>query len=465
MKKLILFSIFALTAVLPGYSQTKVKIINIQNSIINPITVGYIERGLKKAEIDNGILIIELDTPGGLLQSTEEIVKLILNTGVPVITYIYPRGAKAASAGVFIGYASHILAMSPSTRIGAAHPLIGPAKWGSLDPELKKKILNDTVSWAQNIARQRNRSALFIEEAVKKSVSVTETEAIKGWGNKPKDEGRGVRDEKDKKKKEEGKEKLIVAPPETREEPSGKIADVIADDIGDLLKKINNTTVTTVKGQIKIATDAVAIEEINLTGREKFLDTIINPNIAYLLLLIGVVGLIVEMTAPGVSVPGITGIICLIASFYALSILPVNYAGIALIILGLIFFIAEAFTPAFGGLLLGGIISFTLGSIMLFNQREFLTVSLKIILPIVASVAALILFLLGKVIAARKQKPKTGNEGMLNQPATAYTDIAGEGKVFLRGEIWDAQSDEPIKKGESVIITKIEGLRVWVKKK
>jgi membrane-bound serine protease (ClpP class) len=427
LKRYILFlsllSIYSLTLSSICLAETKVKLLTIHEDIINPVTADYVERGLKEAEKANALLIIKLDTPGGLLKSTEKIVKLILSSPVPVITYIYPKGGRAASAGVFISYASHILAMSPSTHIGAAHPVIGGGKWSSLGEEAKKKIINDTLAWAKNISQQRKRPFSFIRDAIEKSISITEEEALKR-----------------------------------------KVCDLVAEDINTLLKKIDNKIVTTSAGEIKISTKKFSIEEINFTPREKFLNTLIEPNIAYLLLTLGFLGLIFEVTHPGFGFPGIAGIICLILSFYAFSILPVNYAGLTLIVVGLIFFVVEAFTPTFGMFTLGGVISFILGSLMLFHQGEFIRVSFKVIASLTITLSALSIFLLSKIIASLREKPKVGSEALLNKEALAHTDIMKEGKVILRGEIWDAVG-EGIRKGDKVIIEKVEGLKLYVKKK
>jgi membrane-bound serine protease (ClpP class) len=421
MKKIIIL-LFLLFPV-PLFPDTSIKVLTLQEKIINPVTAEYIKRGIKEAEKTNSILIIKLDTPGGLLKSTEEIVKLILNSPVPVITYVYPKGAKAASAGVFISYASHILAMSPSTRIGAAHPVLGGGSWGKLDEEMKKKILNDTLSWAKNIAQQRKRPFSFIKDAIQKSISLTEEEALR----------KGV-------------------------------CDLIAEDINDLVKKIDGRTVKTSLREVKISTKKFSWEEIELTRREKFLHALIEPNIAYLLLTLGFLGLIFEVTHPGFGFPGVAGIIFLLLSFYAFSILPTNYAGISLIVLGLTFFVAEAFTPTFGMFTLGGTISFLLGSVMLFNQPGFARVSFKIIIPAVVSLAGLSFFLLTKIIASFRQRPRVGKESLVGKEAIAYSDIQNEGKVILGNEIWNAIG-ENIKKGERVVVEKIDGLKLYVKKK
>jgi len=422
------FLFLLLLSLLPSltYCQTKIKVLTIQGNIINPVTADRIEKGLRKAEEENCLLVLKIDTPGGLLKSTERIVKLLLNSSIPVITYVYPRGAKATSAGTFIGYASHILAMSPSTHIGAAHPVIGGGSWGNIGEEMQKKIMNDSLAWAKNISQIRKRPFKFLKDAIEESISITEVQALK----------RGV-------------------------------SDLTAIDLDELIRKIDGLTVETTKGKVKLSTKETSVEEIPLTNREKFLDAIINPNIAYLLFTLGFLGLIFEVTHPGFGFPGIAGIICLILAFYAFSVLPVNYAGLTLIILGIIFFIVEAFTPTFGMFTLGGVSSFFLGSVMLFNQPHLIKVSYKFILPLVFTFAGLSLFILGKVIATLRLKPRVGQEALIGQEATVLTGIKVKkgGKVFLEGGIWIARADEKINKGQVVIVTKASGLRLHVRLK
>ena len=422
------FFILAFLLLFPSlsYCQTKIKVLAIQEDIINPVTADRLEKGLQKASEDNSILVLKLDTPGGLLKSTEKIVKLILNSPIPVITYVYPQGARAASAGTFIGYASHILVMSPSTHIGAAHPVIGGGSWGNIDEEMQKKIINDTLAWAKNISQARKRPFSFLKDAIEKSISITEKQALK----------RGV-------------------------------CDLIEVDLNELIRKIDGLVVQTSRGKMKLSTKDFLIEEIPLTNREKFLGAIIDPNIAYLFLTLGFLGLIFEVTHPGFGFPGIAGIICLTLSFYAFSILPINYAGLTLIVLGIIFFVVEAFTPTFGLFTLGGVASFFLGSTMLFNQPQFIKVSLKFILPLVLALAGLSLFILSKTIAILRLRPRVGREALIAQEATALTDIKAnkKGKIFLEGGIWIAEADEKINKGQIVIVTKVSGLTLQVKRK
>ncbi|MCD6583068.1 MAG: nodulation protein NfeD [Candidatus Omnitrophica bacterium] len=422
MKKIFLSLILAFLP-LPIFAQ-QLKLITISDYIIGPPTVAYIKRGLKEAERKDAILIIQLDTPGGLLKSTQEITKLLLNTSVPVVTYIAPKGARVASAGVFISYASHILAMAPSTHIGSAHPILGGGSWGKLSKEVKEKIINDTLAWAENLANQRNRPVKFIKEAIRKSISITEKEA-KRLG----------------------------------------VCEVVAKNLEDLKEKLQGMKVIINGKMISLTTRNFSIEKIPFSGRERFLNIIIDPNIAYLLLTLGFLGLIFEVTHPGFGFPGIAGILCLILSLYALTILPVNYAGVALIILGIIFLVAEVFTPTFGMFTFAGITSLLLGSLFMFNQPRLVKVSYKIFVPVILSFAILSLFLLGKIISSQRQKPKTGIEGLVGKEGIALTDIDKKGKVLVHSEVWNAFSSDKIKKEEKVVIEKVEGLNLFVKRK
>lgn len=416
-----LFFLFLIPLLCPAQ---KIKIATIKNYIINPITAQYIIRGLEKAERENAIFILQLDTPGGLLKSTEKIVKYFLSSPTPIITYITPSGARAASAGVFISYASDIIAMNPSTHIGAAHPVIGVDSWGKLSKEVKNKVLNDTIAWAKTIAEERNRPVKFIQDAITKSKSITAKEAIKQ-----------------------------------------KVCDIIATDLSELIKKLDGKTVVIQKEKVTLKTAHAKIEEIPFTYREKILNAIIDPNIAYLLFTLGFLGLIFEITHPGFGFPGIAGTICILLAFYAFSILPLNYAGLALILLGIIFLIVEVFTPAFGMFTIGGVTSLVLGSMMLFNQPLLIKVSFKVFLPLIGTLTLFTLFLLNRAISIHRLKVITGKEGIIGEEGTAYTDINKTGKVFLHGEIWNASSPYPIKKGEEVIVVGLERLKLVVKKK
>jgi membrane-bound serine protease (ClpP class) len=426
----ITFLILATFLCIPVPAQTsppQIEVLDISNMIINPVVAEIINQGITKAKnSDAECLIIRLDTPGGLLETTQGIVKKILNSEVPVVVYVWPSGARAASAGVFITLASHVAAMAPSTHIGAAHPVLANQSWGKIDEEMKKKITNDTVIWIKTIAEKRNRNRVWAAQAVEESVSISEKEAL----NK-------------------------------------EVIDIVATDLNDLIEQLNGREIITASGTLVLNTKNAKLNFIPLSWRQKFLNAIINPNIAYLLFTLGFLGLLYEITHPGFGFPGLAGIICLLLAFYAFQILPTNYAGLALIVFGLIMFVAEAFTPTFGAFTLGGITAVIFGSIMLYNQPyEFLRVSLKIIIPIAVALGAISVFLVSLAVKAHRKKSALGAKGLVGQTAKALSRVsARKGKVFIHGEIWNALSDEKIAKGDEVVIVEIKGLTLKVRKK
>ncbi len=402
----------------------EVRIITLDDSTITPVIEEYISDTLKQCENEKNYLLIQINTPGGLLKPTQNIVQALLNSTTPTIAYIAPRGTRAASAGTFIGYACHILAMAPSTRLGAAHPILGGGSWGDFSPEIKTKLINDTLAWAKNIALMRNRPFSFLERSIQESVSLTEQEAEKE-----------------------------------------KIIDCVAENIDDLLQKIDGKEISLPeKKTMRLETKNSQQKHSNLNQRQKILTVFANPNIAYLFLVFGFLGLIFEITHPGTAFPGILGTIALVLSFYSFQILPVNYAGVILIVAGIVFFIIEAFTPAFGVLTLGGIIAFIFGSIMLFRNPSIFSVSLSLVVPIALALAFWSIFILGKALKERVKKPRSGQDALVGREGIAQTDIAPHGKVFIRGELWNASSTEKIRAGEKVIIEKTQALTLFVKK-
>lgn len=442
-------------------------VLTIDNKVINPVIADYVSDGIEKGENEGYAgVIIRMDTPGGLLESTRAIVKKIMNAGIPVIVYVAPSGSRAGSAGVFITLASHVAAMAPSTNIGAAHPVtVGPG--GKNERSLKKaieeltdalksqkkkdrtpaarepqepkkpkvlsenpleeKVLNDTLAWIETIAKNRSRNADWARTAVEQSVSITEKEAFEK-----------------------------------------KVIDLIAVDMHDLLKKIDGKNIALAEKSITLATRGAGLDSLDLTLPQKILNTIIDPNIAYILLLAGFLGLFIEITHPGVYVPGIIGVISLIVAFYAFSVLPINFAGVLLIILAIILFVAEALTPAtFGVLTLAGAVCMLLGSLMLINSPfSGLAVSLKIILPFVFATAAIVIFLAGNVFRAHRKKVLSGTEALIGQTGTASTDILEEGQTFVAGELWTAvnASAEPIRKGEKIKVVGVDKIKLIVSK-
>ena len=402
--------------------KSEVMVISV-NSVINPVTAEFIKKSIEKANKKTvEALIIELDTPGGLDTSMRSIVKDIIGSSVPVIVYVAPSGSRAASAGVFITLAAHIAAMAPGTNIGAAHPVgIGE----KMDKTMLEKATNDAAAYIKSIAEKRGRNIKWSEDAVRKSISATEKEALKE-----------------------------------------NVIDLVAADISSLLSKINGKKVQTTWGEKVINTGNTIVIREEMGIRYRILNLISDPNIAYILMLLGFYGLFFELTNPGSLFPGVIGGICLILAFYAFQTLPVNYAGLLLIILAIILFILEVKIVSHGILTIGGVISMTIGSLMLFESpAPFMKLSLSIILPAVIITALFFTVTLGLAFKAYKRKPVTGSEGLIGERGIAVTDITEDrGMVALHGERWSAYSEEPITKGEKIIVESVSGLNVKVRK-
>ncbi|HAP67587.1 MAG TPA: serine protease [Nitrospinae bacterium] len=416
---LILLSLFFLQ--IQSFSEDRHAVVLKVDGVINPVSAEYIIGGIKEASFSKAeLLIIQLDTPGGLDTSMRMIIKEMMASSVPIVVYVSPSGSRAASAGAFITIAAHIAAMSPGTNIGAAHPV---NMGGNMDSEMSKKIENDASAYIISLAKKRGRNEVWAEKAVRKSVSISEDEA----------------------KKE-------------------NIVDIITENLDTLLKDINGRKIE-VEGGVKIInTEGVKLKHIEMSLRQKILDTLSNPNIAYMLMLLGFYGLFFELSNPGAILPGIVGAISLILAFYSFQTLPVNYAGLLLILLGIILFILEIKVVSYGALSLGGIISLVLGSMMLIESpAPYMKISLYLILPAAAGTAAFFLFLVGAGIKAQRKKPTTGKEGLVGEAGVAQSDIKVEGKVFIHGELWDAYSSEEIKKGSEIVVTGVEGLKLIVK--
>lgn len=393
------------------------------SGIINPPHAEYTIKGIQKAHEHNAeAVIIQLDTPGGLDTSMRSIVKEILNSQVPIVVYVSPKGARAASAGAFITLAAHIAAMAPGTNIGAAHPVAIGEK---MDKTMAEKITNDAVAYIKSIAKQRERNIEWAEKAVRKSISSTETEALKL-----------------------------------------KVIDLIADDLNSLLKDINGMKIKTVKGEVTLNTKSAKINKIEMNFRERFLNFISDPNIAYILLMIGIYGIIFELSNPGAILPGVIGAISLLLAFYSLQTLPINYAAAGLILLGVILFILELKFASHGLLTLGGVICFILGSIMLFDTANPLfKLSLSVIIPVTLVTVLFFVILLRLAYKAYKRKPVTGVEELIGLRGVAKTDIDRQkGMVMVHGELWQAVSDEEIKKDEEIIVEEVKGLTLKVRR-
>ncbi|MBI4688920.1 MAG: nodulation protein NfeD [Nitrospirae bacterium] len=427
LRKKVFFYIFiiALSISSVAFSETQKKDVMVitVNGVINPSSAEYIGKSIKKA---NGkrleAVIIELDTPGGLDTSMRDIVKGIIGSEVPVIVFVSPSGARAASAGVFITLAAHVAAMAPGTNIGAAHP-VGVGE--KMDKTMAEKATNDAAAYIRSLAERTGRNARWAEDAVRKSISATENEALKE-----------------------------------------KIIDLISTDINSLLTSIDGRKVKTVMGDKTLKTANVNVVREEMSLRQKILNFITDPNVAYMLMILGFYGLFFELTNPGAIFPGVLGGICLILAFYAFQTLPVNYAGLLLIILAIILFILEVKIVSHGVLTIGGVISMLLGSLMLFESPgPFMKLSLALILPAVIMTALFFTVILRLAYKAYKRTPVTGAEGLAGLEGIANTDITKDGgMVLLQGEIWSAYSDEIISKGEKIIVESVSGLKVKVKK-
>jgi membrane-bound serine protease (ClpP class) len=389
--------------------------------VINPVAAEYLHDALAFAESSRAqALIVKLDTPGGLDTSMRLIIKDFTNASVPVVVYVSPSGGRAASAGVFITMAAHVAAMAPGTNIGAAHPVAMGG--GEMDKTMKEKVENDSVSYLKSIAQERGRNVQWAEDAVRKSVSATEKEAL-----------------------------------------ALKVIDIVAEDVPALLTKLDGRTVTLASGPVTLHTRGVEVREFPMGWRLEALKVLSDPNIAMMLMTIGVIGILAELYNPGAILPGVVGAISLILAFYSLQSLPINYAGVALIILGIVFFILELTVPSYGLLTLGGIAAMTLGGLLLVKtEAPFLQVSLSFLLPTMVTVGAMVLAMMWLAVRARQRAPVTGRESMIGQIAVARTDVAPHGQVFIHGELWDAVSEAPIRAGEPAEIKAVEGLTLKV---
>jgi len=386
------------------------------DGVISPASSSYLLRAIKLAEDNNAsCLIIKLDTPGGLDVSMRVITKRILNAEVPVVIYVAPKGARAASAGVFILYASHIAAMAPGTNIGAAHPVsMGGEK---IDSVMIEKVTNDAVAYLKAIAKERGRNEKWAEKAVRESASIDAETALKIG-----------------------------------------VCEIFAEDVNDLISKLDGRTVEVKGEKHTLKTESRPVKDIAMNFKERLLLLLTNPNIAYILLLLGIYGLFFELQNPGTIFPGVVGGICIILGFYALHLLPVNYAGVALIALSAILFILEIYITSGGLLTIGGIISLVLGSLILFESDvPFLRLSWEVIVIVVIIIAAFFIFILSMGIHAQFKKRATGKEGIIGMIGVARTDIKPSGgTIFVHGEYWNAISDKSIKKDVEVKIIDVK---------
>jgi membrane-bound serine protease (ClpP class) len=391
--------------------------------VISPVTLRLIESALERARSDGAqALIVQLDTPGGLERSMRAIAQRMLNAEVPVIVYVAPTGARAASAGVFLTLAAHVAAMAPATNIGAAHPV---ALGGGADKESLKKIENDAAAFIRSLALERGRNADWAEKAVRQSVSITEREAVRL-----------------------------------------KVVDLVAVSVPDLLAKIDGRTVKTTRGPITLVTRDAVARAIEIGFRDRFLNVITDPNVAYVLMMLGMLGLFFELSNPGVILPGVVGGISLILAFFAFQSLPINYAGFLLILFGVALLVAEIKIVSHGILSMGGVVAMALGSLMLFDAPELgFRLSWWVIVPTVGATAGLFLFVLAVGVRALTRRPMLGASGMIGQTAVARGPLEREGQVAVQGELWRAVTEgDPIADGAPVRVVGVEGLTLRVVK-
>jgi len=416
-----LFIAFVMGAagILPAAEGGKEALLITLDGPINPGSASYVTRGLETAaKRDAALVILRLDTPGGLASSMRIMVKAILNSPVPVAVFVGPRGAGAASAGVMITISGHVAAMAPGTNIGAAHPVTAGGK--DIQETMSEKVVNDMAAYARGIAEDKGRNGEWVEKAIRESVSITANEAV---------------------------ERNVV--------------ELIARDVDELLSRLDGREVKVLGQDVILETGDLTLRHYKPGFRDRVLRTISDPNIAYILMVIGMAGLYFEFSNPGAIFPGVIGAISLILAFYSFQTLPVNYAGLLLIALAVILFVLESQVPSYGILSLGGVIALILGSIMLF---ENIGVSLGVMLPTILLVSGFFVVVAGLAFKAHRGKPRGGSEGLIGEMGVASDDMDPEGMVFVHGEYWRARSRDPVEAGEKVEVEAIEGLTLRVKK-
>jgi membrane-bound serine protease (ClpP class) len=411
-------------SLLAAVTPTNVEVLTVDGTIV-PVIADYIDRGISHAEKDGAtVCIIELDTPGGLLDSTEKIVKRIMNADVPIVVYVSPKGAWAASAGTFITLSAHIAAMTPGTTIGAAHPVTSGGQQISQDE--MNKIVEFSAKWMRTIAEERGRNMTEAELAVTESKSFTDVDALEC-----------------------------------------NLINLRADSLDDLISQINGWNVTLASGkEVTINATNYGLTRNGMNEIEKFLQAISDPNIAYILLTLATIGLIVEISSPGLVFPGVAGGISLFLAFYSLGVLNAYWGGIALILLAMGLFIAEYFTHTYGLLTAGAVASLVMGSLMLFSHSPEVQLNKGLIAGVTAGITAFAVFVIGAIVRGQRRRKATGAEGMIGSIATAKTPLDPTGTVLAEGELWTAASEGGrVERGEEVIINKVEGMKLWVAKK
>ena len=405
-------------------SSSRIAVLHIEGTIV-PVVADYIDRGISQAEDENAdVCIIELHTPGGLLDSTERIVTTIMNADVPIVVYVSPKGAWAASAGTFITLSANIAAMTPGSTIGAAHPVSAGGE--EIPEDQMKKIVEFSAKWMKTIAQERGRNMEEAELAVTESKSFTDVDALEC-----------------------------------------NLIDLRADNLEDLISQINGREVVLASGEeITINTTGYATARNEMNTIEEFLQTISNPNVAYILFTLASIGLITEISNAGMVFPGVIGGISLFLAFYSLGVLNAYWGGLALILLAIGLFVAEYFTASFGLLTTGGVVSLVMGSLILFSHSPGVEVNRGLIAGVTTATAAFSIFVIGAIIRGQRRRKATGAEGMIGKTAIAKTPLDPTGTVQSEGELWTAITEsDKIAPGEEVVISKVETLKLWVTRK
>jgi len=390
---------------------------------INPGLAEFILDGIRTAEKEQAeALVIQLDTPGGLDSSMRQIAQGIINAKLPVIVYVSPRGGRAASAGLLITMAAPVAAMAPGTNIGAAHPV--SVGMGKMDKVMGEKVVNDMAAYGRALATDRGRNADWVEKGIRQSASIPASEALRL-----------------------------------------KVIDLMADDLEDLLKKVDGRKVMVAGKPVILHTAGASVRDIPEGLRTRILKHIADPNIAFILMMVGLAGLYFELAHPGVVLPGAVGALCLLLAFFAFQTLPINFIGILLILLAFVLFILEFKIISYGLLSLGGVISLLLGSMMLFRQGDLgIGISWWVLIPTVLTVSLFFIVVAGIVFRMHFRRSMTGAQGMVGERGVAYTSLAPEGQVFVHGEYWHAVSEEPIAPGEAIEVVQVANLKLLVRK-
>ncbi len=426
MKKILLLQFILCLLIGSSYARIVHRIII--DGVINPVATEYIVKSIEKAEKENAeLLLIQLDTPGGLMESMHRIMKAIQSSDIPIAVYVAPSGSRAGSAGVYITYSAHIAAMAPSTNIGSAHPVFGSGteKMDSTATEtMMEKVVNDAVAKIKAVAKTRGRNVEWAEKAVHESANITETEALKL-----------------------------------------RVIEYIAPSVDSLLAMLDQKSITLDDGEIKqLKTRNATVITYEMSWRQRLLDTVTNPNIAYILMMIGMAGIMLEIYNPGSILPGVVGGVSLIIALYAMQTLPVNYAGLLLIIFAIILFLLEIKIPSFGLLTIGGIISMVIGSIMLFDSElPFLRIAWEVIAVVVSLTVLFFIFAIGMAVRTHRKKPTTGQQGMIGEIGEVYKKLDPNGTVIIHGEYWKAFSDSTINKGQRVKVVECDHKHLTIK--